>query len=103
LWWLDLSRNQISNLLPLSNLTGLAALYLGSNQISNLAPMSTMTGLEDVILRNNQISDIAPLAANPGLATGDYLDLRGNPLNAAAYDTHLPDLEGRGVDVYYDA
>ena len=36
------------------------------------------------------------------MARGDEVDARGNPLNADAYNTHIPDLESRGVDVQFD-
>ena len=53
--------NQISDLLPLSELTNLTGLNLGHNQISDLRPLSELSAVHILILVHNQISDIAPL------------------------------------------
>ena len=38
-----------------------------------------------------------------GLGGGDEIYLRGNPLNTASINTHIPTLQGRGVEVSFDA
>jgi internalin A len=125
LTWLSLESNQISDITPLSGLTSLTDLYLGSNQISDITSLSGLTSLTDLDLGSNQISDITslsgltslsdlyldynqisdigPLVDNTGLAAGDEVDLRGNPLSAVSLTTYIPQLEARGVTVYYDA
>eukprot|EP01051_Picozoa_sp_SAG22_P027215 SAG22_NODE_8996_length_615_cov_7.877907_1_plen_179_part_01 len=45
LTWLDLNRNQITDIAPLSALTSLTELDLSSNQITDLAPLSALTSL----------------------------------------------------------
>jgi len=92
----------ISNLTGLEQATSLTQLFLGRNSISNISALSGLTSLTSLNLSVNIISDIAPLAANTGLGSGDTIDLRGNTLNAAAYSTHIPDLQGRGVTVQFN-
>ncbi|MBE0431753.1 MAG: leucine-rich repeat domain-containing protein [Dehalococcoidia bacterium] len=113
--------NQISNLSPLAGLSKLERLFLGSNQISDISPLAGLTNLTELglwhnqittvthlkdltklsrlMLRGNQISDISPLVQNAGLGTGDYVDLRDNPLSSASINTYIPQLQGRGVEV----
>ena len=98
---LDLTINQISNISPLSGLTNLTDLGLSYNQISNISALSGLTSLNVLRLIANQISDISPLVANSGLEGGDEVYLVGNPLNAESVNTHIPELEGRGVIVWY--
>ena len=96
---LDLQKNQLSNLTPLSNLTSLTGLNLGRNPISDLTPLSNLSTLP---LMHNQISDILPLVENQGLGEGDTLDLRDNPLSATSVDVYIPLLQQRGVNVIWD-
>jgi Leucine-rich repeat (LRR) protein len=99
---LQLYLNQISDLSPLSNLTNLTILYLSGNQISDITPLSNLADLSDLRLDNNEISDISPLVDNEGIAEGDVVELRGNPLSAESLCTLIPQLEDRGVEVLYD-
>ena len=98
---LYLSVNQISNVSPLSGLTQLTSLLLDNNQISDVSPLSGLTRLIDLFLNRNQISDVSPLVDN-GLAEGDIVDLRGNPLSDEALTTQIPALQARGVHVGFD-
>jgi parallel beta-helix repeat protein len=100
---LNLGRNQVSDLQPLFNLTNLTRLWLYSNQISDISPASNLTSLTSLYLHDNQISDIKPLVDNSGLAAADQVNLRSNPLSAISINTYIPQLEARGVTVYYDA
>jgi internalin A len=102
LTWLYLGGNQISDISPVSNLTSLTWLYLWDNQISDISPVSNLTSLTWLYLEDNQISDIKPLVDNSGLGGGDVVDLRSNPLSATSLNTYIPQLEARGVIVYYD-
>ena len=99
---LSLEYNQISNLSPLSGLTNLFEILLDYNQVSDLAPLSGLTGLWGLSLEYDQVSDIQPLVDNPGLASGDVVELRGNPLNADSVNDGIPALEARGVTVTWD-
>jgi len=85
----------------LSGLVNLSQLSLDSNQIINISALSGLTGLYHLDLDNNEIIDILPLVNNSGLASGDYVHLEYNPLNAASVNTYIPALQGRGVTVYY--
>jgi len=122
--WLDLSCNQISNISPLAGLTNLTLLDLSTNQISDISPLAGLTNLTTLLLRfnqisdltplagltkltllhliDNQISDISPLVANPGLAAGDLVNLRDNPLSPTSVHVHIPALQDRGVTVLWD-
>ena len=99
---LGLSNNQISDIASVFGLTSLIALELDQNQISDIAPVSGLTNLTQLSLDGNQISDIEPLVNNPGLSTGDTIDLRSNPLNTKSVNVYIPELEGRGVTVSWD-
>jgi hypothetical protein len=52
---------------------------------------------------DNQMSDISPLVANTGLAEGDWIDLGRNPLGLDSLNIYIPELQARGVTVFYDA
>jgi Leucine-rich repeat (LRR) protein len=98
---LQLHGNRIVDLGPLASLSKLADLYLWENQISDILPLEGLTRLRFVFLYNNQIEDISALGANPGLGPGDVVNLSGNPLNQEALCTTIPDLQQRGVTVYF--
>jgi hypothetical protein len=103
LQYLNFAYNQITETSPVAGLVEVRALYLDGNAIVDVSPLSGLTKLEQLGLSRNQISDIAPLVANSGLDTGDTLDLVRNPLSYDAVATHIPALEGRGVDVKHSA
>ena len=94
-----LAGNNITGVSALSRFTRLEYLDLDDNSIRNLTALSGLLRLEILFLTNNRISDIAPLVANPGIGSGDYIDLTNNPLNATSVNTHIPALRHRGVDV----
>jgi len=120
---LELSHNQISDISTLANLTNLMRLYLWNNQISDIEPLAGLTKLDTLDLSDNQISDISPLAnlnslewlyidgnqigdieplvRNPGLSAGDIIYLRDNPLSSDSINIYIPELEARGVTIYY--
>jgi len=98
---LFLGRNSISDISALSGLTNLTSVNLSVNSVSDLTPLSGLTNLERLQVREMGISDIAFLVANTGLGSGDNIDLLGNSLNVAAYTTHIPALQGRGVTVRF--
>ena len=96
---LGLWENQISNIAPLANLTNLTELWLGGNLIIDISPLANLTNLSVLYLWSNQISDIQPLVQNTGLGSGDYVDLRWNPLSSDSINTYIPQLTARGVNV----
>ena len=98
---LGLSFNQISDVLPLASLTNLTKLYLADNQISDISILSNLTNLTWLNLQDNQISDISALIDNPGLGEEDGVQLTDNPLSSDSINIYIPQLEARGVTVYY--
>ena len=78
---LDLSRNPITDLRPLANLTALEILDLSdaSPETLNLdiAPLAALVNLEALSLESSRVSDIRPLAALTKLRT---LDLSNNQI-----------------------
>jgi len=100
LTWLYLEHNQISDISTVANFTSLTFLGLGGNQISDISPLANLTNADDFDLSDSQISDIFPLVQNEGLATGDIVDLRWNPLSSDSINIYIPQLEARGVTVY---
>ena len=76
--------------------------------IGNGLGIIDLTGIEYCInlvyldLSDNQIVDISQLVDNNGFDADDFIDLQGNPLNNTAKDTYIPQLQARGVYVYYD-
>jgi hypothetical protein len=69
----------------------------------DISPLSGMTQLTSLSLGSNQISDIAPLVANPGLGKGAYMYLYDNPLSKKALKEQVPALQKRGVNVILEA
>jgi len=102
LTYLFLNYNQIIDLSPLAGLTNLVRLSFDENQITDLSPLAGLTNLKDLSLRYNQITDISPLVSNAGLDKGDAINLKHNPLNVEAYESHIPALQERGVNLAYN-
>ena len=99
---LSLRSNRISDLSPLAGLTNLTLLALQENQITEISAVAGLTNLTRLSLEYNNITDLSPLVENTGLGSGDTVDVRGNPLNAASINTHIPALQNRGVEVSFD-
>lgn len=83
----------------ISQLPNLTRLEIWSSGLSDISALAKFPNLTHLGVRFNEISDIAPLVANIGLGIGDYVDLRNNPLNAAATNIYIPALQNRGVVV----
>ena len=99
---LDLGLNNITDISAVAGLANLTRLWLDENQITDISAMAGLTQLNELYLDENQITDISPLVVNVGLASGDEVDLRGNPLNNTSIKTHVPALQSRGVLVEFD-
>jgi len=101
---LDLDANWITDITPLAGMTELSSLYLSVNQITDISVLQGLTNLYYLDLHSNQISDILPLVNNPGLGSGDVVELWNN--TALIGDTiqqgHVATLRGREVTVYMD-
>ncbi len=94
--------NSISEISALAGLTNLTRLNLAENSISDISALVNLTNLTYLELPFNSISDLSPLVANTGVGSDDEVDVRGNPLNRASIETHIPALQGRGVMVEFD-
>ena len=99
--WLDLGSNSLSDISPLAGLTSLRLFFVAGNSISDVSPLTGLTNLTFVILNSNSISDISPLVANTGLDDEDAVQVRKNPLSFRSIYTHIPNLQGRGVQVQF--
>ena len=98
--WLD--DNPLSDISALAGLTQLTRLGLDNTSISDISTLAGLTNLTWARMERNNISDVSPLVANTGLGAGDEVHVRGNPLNRASIETHIPALKRRGVAVEFD-
>ena len=96
---LELSDTNVSDISPLANLPNLEKLYISDTNVSDISPLANLPNLTHLGLGFTQVWDVAPLANFPKL---EWLGLFGCPLNAAAYDTHIPALQAKGVRVSFD-
>ena len=92
----------VADLSGLEEAVSLTKLELDGNEIEDVDALGELASLLYVGLRDNSIEDIEALADNRDFGDGDYIELRGNPLNAEAHSRHIPALERRGVTVSYD-
>lgn len=102
LTYLSFFGSQISDISFLENLANLTELYLQDNQITNISALSQLTSLKWLWLKENQITSIQPLVDNPGIDSGDVVNLEGNPLSQESINSLIPALEERGVNLKYD-
>jgi Leucine-rich repeat (LRR) protein/murein DD-endopeptidase MepM/ murein hydrolase activator NlpD len=102
LHFLWLEGNQIIDISPLAGLAGIDSLRLTSNQISDISALAGMINLGYLGLTSNQISDIKPLVDNPGISANDQVYITDNPLSATSVNVYIPELQARGVYVYFD-
>lgn len=94
-----LGHNEIEDISSVADLHALSNLGLEHNAIVDIAAVSGLTALEELDLSYNRIADLSPLVDNDGLDDGDRVDVRGNPLTEAAFETAVPALRARGVAV----
>ena len=59
---LDVYRNQIQDIRPLSNLPKLSRLVIWHNQVSDLSPLASITTLTDLNISDNPITGLPPLS-----------------------------------------
>ena len=94
--------NAVTDLSPLAGLTRLTRLHLPNNSISNISAVANLPHLTWLHLSNNNISDLSFLVVNTGLGEEDTVYVRGNPLSYQSIHTHIPILQKRGVEIYFD-
>ena len=93
--------NMVADVSALAGLRALTRLDLSRNRIVDASPLRGLTRLAWLRLGWNRLADVSGLAGHPGLADGGALGLRGNPLGAAALDTHIPALRDAGATVVF--
>ena len=93
--------NMVADVSALAGLRALTRLDLSRNRIADASPLRGLTRLSWLRLGWNRLADVAGLAGHPRLADGGALGLRGNPLGAAALDTHIPALRAAGATVVF--
>ena len=81
--YLDLSGNEISDLMNLWNLKHIEELYLARNQIGYIDALCNLKKLRVVDLSFNHIDDISPLL---NLENLEYIDLTGNKISTSQID-----------------
>ena len=104
-----LGDNAITHIEALRDLPRLRTLALDGNAIVDISALYDLTALAQLWLDGNAISDIGPLEANTGIGggppradgSGDYVDLRRNPLYGDAL-AHVDTLRERGATVLFD-
>jgi len=104
LQYLSFSNNQVTSLTPLQNLTNLVYLDFSNNQVTTLTPLQNLTNLQYLYFYNNQVSDITPLVNNPGIGSGDNVDMRYNYLDLTPGSQNMQDINtllSRGCTVSY--
>ena len=121
--YLHLGDNRIADISPLAGLSALRRLWLPGNMVADVSALAALRALTRLDLSRNRIADASPLrglprlswlrlgwnrlagvsrlAAHPRLADGGALGLRGNPLGAAALETHIPALREAGAAVVF--
>ena len=98
---LSLYAKSVSDISALANLTNLTSLTFNDNRISDISALVNLTNLTLLSLYDNRISDLSPLVANTGLGSGDWVDVRRNPLSYLSIYTHIPTLQSRGVTIKF--
>ena len=96
-----LPNNMVADVSALAGLRALTRLDLSRNRVADASPLRGLTRLAWLRLGWNRLADVSGLAGHPGLADGGALGLRGNPLGAAALDTHIPALREAGAVVMF--
>ena len=94
--------NQITDISALSGLTNLGVLGLDGNKVTDISAVSGLTNLSQLNLYGNNVTDISPLVANSGFNSGDWVDIRNNPLSAVSLYVYIPALQARGAIVDYN-
>ena len=91
--------NAVSDISGLSGLTQLQVLWMTSNAISDISGLSSLTQLTRLYISDNAVSDISGLS---GLTQLKWLFIESNPLSYTSVKTHIPALQAKGVQVWFD-
>ena len=101
LFQLYLSGNALEDVSPLSGMTELVALRLDGNAISDVSSLGGLGRLSTLFLNRNAVADISPLLDGGLPNTGNYVDLRGNPLGEGQAE-NVQALRAAGAVVVFD-
>lgn len=99
---LGVGANSIDNIDSLSGLTELTELNLYENTISEIDALENLTNLYWLTLFDNQISDISVLVKNPGIGSGDKVNLKRNNTDCSVQEANIQTLPDRGVELNSD-
>ena len=96
-----LSGNRISDVSALAGMPALKRLRLDGNAVSDISALAGLDALSTVFLNRNAVVDFSPLVTSGMANTEAYVDLRGNPRNAAQEDD-VRALRESGAAVLFD-
>lgn len=98
--YIDLDSCNVSDINVISKFKGVLNTFtIAYNNISDISILSLQRNtLSTLNISENNITDISILLNMPNLS---YVNVRGNPLNAYAYNVVIPSLQSRGVSVFY--
>ena len=102
---LRLYSNNISDISVLLGLKQLTQLFLSSNAISDVSALLGLKQLRVLWLNENNISDVSLLVALNLTGTSRYrtgFSIAGNPLGYASINTHIPAMQAKGIEVWFD-
>jgi len=97
-----LSDNEISDLSPVAALFALQELVVDGDQISDLSPLASLTALDQLSMEDDQITDLGPLNGAPWLSECDYINLKGDPIDADEEAEDIAALDAAGACVFGD-
>ncbi|MEM8555100.1 MAG: hypothetical protein AAGF71_09800 [Pseudomonadota bacterium] len=89
-----LPSTQISDLRPLSFLTGIQSLGLCNTQVSDISALAGMTGMHGLDLRNTQVNNISALVGMEGIQN---LDLNGTQIDDISVLAGMRGMENLGL------
>ena len=97
--WLMLEHTGVSDVSLLARFTNLKLLYLTGTAVSDVSALARLTNLRSLVLDFTGVSDVSPLL---GLSPPVSVYLDGCPLSYASIHTHIPALQAKGIEVFFD-
>ncbi|OMD44018.1 leucine-rich repeat domain-containing protein [Paenibacillus odorifer] len=97
--YLDLGRNNITELTPLGNISSLKQLNIESNQVSDLNPVRNLTSIKILSVNSNQITDISPINSLINLTSLDIANNKTADLTPLAGLVNLVSLNFTGNNI----
>lgn len=80
----------------------LTYLDVSSNQIADLIPLAGLSKLNLLYAQQNRIADLSPPEQNSGVGSGDWLLLTTNLIDCGVQAHSIAALLGRGVALFSD-